>query len=64
MHTYIHTFSPLYPHILSCPKQAAALEAAGLPGRQQLQAAAALLAAEAVRAKSQGFSLTYTQIGR
>ena len=29
---------------LSCPKQAAALEAAGLPDRQQLQAVAALLA--------------------
>ena len=34
------------------------------PDRQQLQAVAALLATKAVRAKSQGFSLTYTQIGR
>ena len=34
------------------------------PRPGQLQAAPALLAAEAVRAKSQGFSLTYTQIGR
>ena len=36
----------------------------GLPGRGSCKLSRPLLAAEAVRAKWQGFSLTYTQIGR
>jgi hypothetical protein len=59
VHTYIHTYMHTVLPQASCRPQGSR---APRPG--QLQAAPALLAAEAVRAKSQGFSLTYTQIGR
>jgi len=49
---------------MSCPKQAAAAEAAGLPGPGRRRADQALACCRAVRAKTQGPSLTYTQIGR
>ena len=49
---------PVLPQASSCPLGSRA------PGRQQLEAVAALLATKAVRAKTQGFSLTYTQKSR